>query len=136
MFENLKLFQLKGLKGCELSELSQINVICGKNNSGKSTVLEAINSPANRTHGKIISDGMLDKLQKSTIGFFPFRDSYQYVNAYKDCLNSALQNKKVWYADEFIEFKGQLQGAFQKNSFLREYSKKTLFDNLSNEFTQ
>jgi len=41
-FQNLRLQNLKGIKSCELRNLEKINVICGKNNSGKSTVLESI----------------------------------------------------------------------------------------------
>jgi hypothetical protein len=41
-FENLRLKPHKGLQAADLIDLRQINVICGPNNSGKTTVLECI----------------------------------------------------------------------------------------------
>jgi ABC-type cobalamin/Fe3+-siderophores transport system ATPase subunit len=35
--------------------LGRLNVLCGRNNSGKSTVLEALNNPAHRTVGSVLS---------------------------------------------------------------------------------
>ena len=40
MFNHLNLGNNKALKECELGNLGKIKVICGKNNSGKSTLLE------------------------------------------------------------------------------------------------
>ncbi|GAG64807.1 unnamed protein product, partial [marine sediment metagenome] len=45
MIEAIKLFAYKGIKELELKGLNHINVICGKNNSGKSSVLESIIQP-------------------------------------------------------------------------------------------
>ena len=42
MFTNIKVSNIKGLQECSLLDLGKINVICGKNNSGKSTLLEGI----------------------------------------------------------------------------------------------
>ncbi len=42
MIKYLKIKNHKALVSAELSELGCINVICGKNNSGKTTVLEAL----------------------------------------------------------------------------------------------
>ncbi len=48
MIASIKLFNHKGLKECELNNLGKINVICGKNNSGKTTILEAIKQEQRR----------------------------------------------------------------------------------------
>lgn len=37
MFRDIKVSNVKGLQECTLLNLGKINVICGKNNSGKST---------------------------------------------------------------------------------------------------
>jgi len=42
MFNHLKVLSIKGLKECYLLSLGKINIVCGKNNSGKSTILEGI----------------------------------------------------------------------------------------------
>lgn len=43
MIKNLKIKNFKGFKDFEIKNLKQVNLITGENNSGKSTVLEAIN---------------------------------------------------------------------------------------------
>ena len=52
MIEAIELVGHKALAKCRLEGLGQINVICGKNNSGKSTLLEAIDSKENRSVGR------------------------------------------------------------------------------------
>lgn len=42
MFESLKLKEHKGITEVKLARLGHINVFCGKNNSGKTSLLEAI----------------------------------------------------------------------------------------------
>ena len=42
MIETVKLSKHKGIKSLTIYELDHINIICGKNNSGKSSILEAI----------------------------------------------------------------------------------------------
>lgn len=49
MIINIKLQSYKAIKEILLEDLSKINVICGKNNSGKTTVLEAINKREHRS---------------------------------------------------------------------------------------
>ena len=52
MIEAIELVNHKALAKCKLDDLGQINVICGKNNNGKSTLLEAIDSKENRSVGR------------------------------------------------------------------------------------
>ena len=42
MINKVRISNFKGIKNIELNELSKFNIIGGKNNAGKSTVLEAI----------------------------------------------------------------------------------------------
>jgi AAA15 family ATPase/GTPase len=66
MYSYLKLFNLKGLKECYLSELGQINIICGKNNSGKSTLLEAILKPENKFLGMSLTETETAQIYKNS----------------------------------------------------------------------
>ena len=56
-FEHLKLRNHKGINECVLADLGKINIFCGKNNSGKTTILESI---------KLIS-GLLQPFKESTM---------------------------------------------------------------------
>ncbi len=42
MIENIKLENFRGFKEIELTDLRRISLISGKNNSGKSSVLEGV----------------------------------------------------------------------------------------------
>lgn len=48
--------------------LGHVNVVCGKNNSGKSTVLAAIVSDAHRSPGVLVDSGWVDELHAQLIG--------------------------------------------------------------------
>lgn len=45
MYQHLRLGPLSALESCDLMNLDKINVLCGKNNTGKSTLLEAASNP-------------------------------------------------------------------------------------------
>ncbi len=63
MLENLRLHNHKGIKRIELSKLGHINVFCGKNNSGKTALLEAIQDPSKRSTGRKLTPEGIDKLR-------------------------------------------------------------------------
>ncbi|WP_238527204.1 AAA family ATPase [Saccharolobus islandicus] len=42
MINGLEIQNFRGIKYCKLEDLSQVNILVGRNNSGKSTILEAI----------------------------------------------------------------------------------------------
>ncbi len=42
MYKSFKIENFRGIKKCELTELKRINIFLGKNNCGKSSILEAI----------------------------------------------------------------------------------------------
>src|SRR5688572_30142204 len=54
-FSSLLLRDHKMLKKVELHDLGRINVICGKNNSGKTTILESIKAD-NRISGCLFTE--------------------------------------------------------------------------------
>lgn len=54
MYTSIRLHTHRGMD-CYLNDIGRINIICGKNNSGKTTVLEGIMNPDYRVFGKPIS---------------------------------------------------------------------------------
>lgn len=89
-FQNLRLQNLKGIKSCELLNLSKINVICGKNNSGKSTILECIakhddrGKPTNRIGGFNINEQTIKYLNNQ---LFNILSRNGYNNTQTDSIN-------------------------------------------------
>lgn len=103
MFENLKLYNYKGLKECELTNLGQINVICGKNNTGKSTVLEAINSITNRYHGKLITPEFIDQIKMETIKSVDFINLPERKTTYDKILKKVFPLGLICYEHQLEE---------------------------------
>ena len=52
MLEAIKLKGHKGIEEIALQDLDHINVICGKNNSGKTSLVEAICNAKTRAFGR------------------------------------------------------------------------------------
>ena len=65
MFRNIR---LSGplLESIELRDLSRINVLCGPNNSGKTTVLKGLADSSARSHGIAITDSVAERLCEAT----------------------------------------------------------------------
>jgi hypothetical protein len=52
VFRNVRIESYKGIRRCELVELGRLNILCGRNSSGKSSVMEAIATPKSSQKGK------------------------------------------------------------------------------------
>jgi ABC-type cobalamin/Fe3+-siderophores transport system ATPase subunit len=67
MFHNVELMPWKGLKTAKLENLGKINVLCGKNSSGKSTVLECIAEPSRRSPGRVLEPSEIESIVGRTV---------------------------------------------------------------------
>jgi len=103
MIKLIKIFDIKGLKECELTELGKVNVICGKNNSGKTTILEGISNKENSSLG-IKRDILLNYFDiKMKEGYS--KVSYpQIINLFEEVINS----REFWFKDDFYKFNNDL----------------------------
>lgn len=103
MFDVVNIFNYKGLKENKLLEcLGKINVLCGKNNSGKSTILEAIMNPKNRIWGKYFTEDefyLFYEIAKSTMRHF-FNNFYE---KFKEIFNS--NKHMIFFEKDFEKFK-------------------------------
>lgn len=139
MFKNLKLSQIKGLNECKLLELGQMNIICGKNNSGKSTLLEAINDPEKRAHGTPISQDKIDSIYKNSLkSLSSYSFGSGFSDHYKDSLNKTFEKSSIWYEDQQHKFLNQLNTYFNSHPYLKRYSQilsnAYFVDVIKNEF--
>jgi len=113
MFEHIKISDIKGLKECDLLNLGKINVICGKNNSGKSTLLEGIEQHG--THGKHFEENDIDKFFEETLSEMRITLGTQPASIYSSALKDVIKVKQVWYAsdNDKIQFVNMLQEALR-----------------------
>jgi len=84
MIDSLKINEYKGLNNFKLDKLSQINIISGKNNVGKTMLLEAISISKNLTNLRVF---------KKNIEFIYLRRELNYQNIYKKLSNIFLNIK-------------------------------------------
>lgn len=101
VFKYLKAKNHKGISKLKLLDLGYINVICGKNNSGKTAILEALNTPDKFGIGKKIdSQEWLEKL------FEPEAKRYSEPNPswskewFSNHISKIIKANTIWFHDE------------------------------------
>src|SRR5882672_1534737 len=115
MFSHLRLGQHKGLKSCILKHLGRINIICGKNNSGKSTLLEIINEPKLRTPGVVFTEEdikhmcLVGDANVNWHGYHPDSERFRRI------LEKALANREIWFANDLDEFRSRFDTVFNND---------------------
>jgi hypothetical protein len=103
-FENLRLKPHKGLQAADLIDLRQINVICGPNNSGKTTVLECIASKDLRSLGVNADPKVADRLAKASVRSAGWANTAQALDQrYFQAVENAWKTRPCWFAGESQE---------------------------------
>src|SRR5690348_3625679 len=87
------------LPATKLERLGQINVICGKNNSGKSTLLQALSNPSSNP-ALVVTDEVRDAL-------YMLRDKTPLQGSdtsakvfFEQGINDCLDGQSVWYRSD------------------------------------
>lgn len=101
MVKYLKAKNHKGITELKLMNLDQINVICGKNNSGKTSILEAIMMDNTRGIGKKVGDLVwFEKLFEPEAGKYSRprpADSQAWFSGY---MRNLIEQNTVWFSGE------------------------------------
>ena len=120
MFQFVKIHDHKGI-GAEpvvLCELSKINIICGKNNSGKTTVLEGINAVEHSYEGRQLSDSDIATILTVAlrgVGWSSKGEPHSPENRlYRSIMEKVAQQQHVWYSDQGNLFAKQVRGEQNK----------------------
>ncbi|MBV9657298.1 MAG: AAA family ATPase [Verrucomicrobia bacterium] len=111
-FGHVRLKTHKGLKTATLLNLGKINVICGPNNSGKTTVLECLTDKNLRVIGKHIGEGETKRINERSMAGKHWREQ-RFTDAYPTVLLKAAANRVIWFSTEKIEFWTALVAAWQ-----------------------
>lgn len=124
MLGSVKVSRIGPLEPTVLRQLGRVNVICGKNNSGKSTVLAALASPQYRAIGGPISQSDADQIAAAAADSSPFRrgsgnDSERGV--YTNIVSRYLVSRELWFADDSDSIRRDISASVQQNSLLYRY---------------
>jgi len=117
---SIQIPQNKGLLKCELKQLGKINVICGKNNSGKTTILEGIQSQGTKIEIK------LTQYHCEILANLRNWSKPKFKEAIID-FPKTIEND-VWQANEFGRLWSKL------NNYLSNTTTHTLNDSVYNDF--
>ena len=138
-FTHLKIRKHKVLTQCRLEHLGKINIVCGKNNSGKTTLLRAITDKEKIVlgeklegeRGKRIADAWA---KEAPLVRFTLSGNYQnYTNLFAPLdipaiIAQILAAKDAWYSDDFPELIENLLSSIRKEiEHLSDSPKKRLF---------
>ncbi len=116
MFQHLKLMPYKALKEEQLRDLGKINVICGQNSSGKSTLMEAISSVNKRQVGKRMTEAVITQIFDQSRKVLPWTGARKQMSlemesglnrmaaAHQDVIEKAAGTQDVWYPDSVSSF--------------------------------
>ena len=131
MVVSLRLHNHKGLKKCAITNLSRINILCGKNNSGKTTILEAINSEENRSLGYNLTKDFFDKVLKQILPNMGWNIKQEFVQINKEQHNVTLEivfsesykkaSRRPWHLDEQDEFIKILKETYDSKPLVTQY---------------
>lgn len=120
MISALRLTEGAIVREYTMANLGKINVICGKNNSGKSTLLAMIADPMRRTVGKPWSDSDNQAIHQAIVSAAGLSSAMgsREAQAVDRILSELVPLGEIRYRDQRDAFKSELSSAFQ-NSRLR-----------------
>ena len=126
MITNLIIKSSELFNNVELNNLGKINVICGPNNSGKSSILKQLLDSKLSDHGEQINDDHVQKLfdgTRANCGWGRSNPEHTVLQdqEYVKSIKAVFSEKKYWYTSDVEVFKRKLEGLFRENRRLRQY---------------
>lgn len=120
MIEHIKLNGYKGIESIVLNDLGQINVISGKNNSGKSSILEAMTIRDSYGLGLPVSDTLKTLFKPHSHGYSSPSPT-QSNNWFNTIIDIEIQKNTVWYDSDSKSIATSLSVAMKQDKFMGQY---------------
>jgi predicted ATPase len=125
VLEHLKIRKTEVMDEARLEGLGSINVVCGRNNSGKSTILRAIYDSKQSSAGfKVNADTHSQAAHLHAQGTI-FLDNGQLTDIGRRMeanYKATLDARAIWYEDEYSEFQNSFEQGWSNDHYLRRYS--------------
>jgi AAA15 family ATPase/GTPase len=117
--------ELGGIKEeIKLFDLGRINIICGKNNSGKTTILEAI-AKAEKIGFEIESEdieSMVTSFTRQANGF-SLPSPGNAIAWFRNLLSALSVNKEIWFTNRRENFIKKIREDMGANGYLTRWAK-------------
>jgi hypothetical protein len=116
MIESLRLGPHKALRSCTLGQVGKVNVICGRNNSGKSTILESLNIPMSccvgiKNDAAAFRSNILDAANQATGG--TAEGNTLYRQAVEKLITDILGSRPSWFRGDESDFMQLVHDRYQ-----------------------
>jgi ABC-type phosphate/phosphonate transport system ATPase subunit len=109
MWKHLWLASAPVAEDIKLLHLGRINILCGKNNSGKSTVLTAIVTPSARSAGKTFERTEYDAISLRALPGTGWRGEKQHENlVFQSLAARVLSERVIWFRTDDLDFGNKL----------------------------
>lgn len=125
MLKYLRIPPSNVLEQVVLSNLGQINVVCGRNNSGKTTLLNAIATGKGASPGRELTSEdaqtIVDSYSQGTV----FRSETGLSRLGQDLLGvvgGVLRAKTIWFESDQSQFAASLQAEFKSSRNIRQFT--------------
>ncbi|MFC2014929.1 hypothetical protein ACFLUP_02935 [Chloroflexota bacterium] len=120
MFDSIKVHDIKGITTpVTLFGLGKINVICGKNNSGKTSLLEGINNQEKYSVGKQLTEEDIDTILEALISGPNWsgvrRPDHPHVKLSRQILEETANKQEGWFSDEVDSFARDVHTLFARS---------------------
>ena len=106
LFTHLKVGPQNALQRTTLTSLGRVNIVCGKNNSGKSTLLSAVANTEQRSEGIELTDERLVPLVQKIVGLAQNADAsrnpdWLFAQFMEVCQSVRdTHPNKIWFSDD------------------------------------
>ncbi|MBU1214888.1 MAG: AAA family ATPase [Gammaproteobacteria bacterium] len=123
MIESIHFIDAGALQASDIHALGKINVVCGRNNSGKSTVLRSILDPTLRYLGRSLTSSDVEAICQSIMANTVFIQNGRYTGQgkhYHTLIQGVVDERDTWFAgtDDFVNMVGERYGT---HNVLRGY---------------
>ncbi|MGE8723279.1 ATP-dependent nuclease [Leptospira terpstrae] len=120
MINQIRLRNYKGITNIHLTDLKKVNVISGRNNSGKSSILEACSKENHRIFYNLDYDQSLDRIYNATFRAFPWIEQYTSATHPVNMLYRNFLTKRFSTLNDFLMFNDELNNS--SDQILRDLS--------------
>ena len=115
--DHVKLLAHKGLKEAILSDLGRINIVCGPNNSGKTTVLECLADQRLRVPGSTISPRAVEEISLEALkSWLSNGGNSNLGKLYLQHVQKGLGQQGLWFTDQIDGLVAQIDWTLFKDS--------------------
>jgi ABC-type polar amino acid transport system ATPase subunit/5S rRNA maturation endonuclease (ribonuclease M5) len=122
MFKHLVISGSERVPDTSLCDLGRVNVICGRNNSGKSTLLQTLMSDDLTQTGKTFTEEDVDTITRECLPATGWRGlKRSYNDEFSRIVSDVSQQKQIWSSGEYVSFYEAVTEQMKASRLIGEY---------------